>query len=212
MFSYPMERQGYRPPVEPPKPRETHSGLWPPELYDNNTCVSFEPLNLWWLVTAAGEFIVMRWIVLFPGWWEGLVCGRALLRGIGSCFCAETRWGGQVGGRLEARGLEAAPSALLPAWLWGEQGRVWSGATPRLSWAPREAAFAKKEGCGTSCLQCRRWRRHKRCRFNPWVGKMPWRREWEPTPVFLPGEFHGQRSLAGYHPQDCEKSDMTVAT
>ena len=34
--------------------------------------------------------------------------------------------------------------------------------------------------------------------FDPWFGKIPWRREWQPTPVFLPGEFHGQRSLAGY--------------
>jgi len=34
--------------------------------------------------------------------------------------------------------------------------------------------------------------------FDPWVGKIPWRREWQPTPVFLPGEFHGQRSLEGY--------------
>ena len=34
--------------------------------------------------------------------------------------------------------------------------------------------------------------------FSPWVGKIPWRREWLPTPVFLAGEFHGQRSLAGY--------------
>ena len=33
---------------------------------------------------------------------------------------------------------------------------------------------------------------------NPWVRKVPWRRKWQPTPVFLPGEFHGQRSLAGY--------------
>ena len=31
-----------------------------------------------------------------------------------------------------------------------------------------------------------------------WIGKIPWRREWQPTPVFLPGEFHGQRSLADY--------------
>ena len=31
--------------------------------------------------------------------------------------------------------------------------------------------------------------------FNPWVGEIPWRRDWQPTPVFLPGEFHGQRSL-----------------
>ena len=44
------------------------------------------------------------------------------------------------------------------------------------------------------CLQCRR------PGFNPWVRKMPWRREWLPTTVFLPGESHGQRSLAGYSP------------
>ena len=37
--------------------------------------------------------------------------------------------------------------------------------------------------------------------FDLWVGKIPWRREWHPTPVFLPGEFHGQRSLMGYSPQ-----------
>jgi len=36
--------------------------------------------------------------------------------------------------------------------------------------------------------------------FDPWVGKIPWRREWQPTPVFLPGESHGQRSLAGHSP------------
>ena len=44
------------------------------------------------------------------------------------------------------------------------------------------------------------FRRHKRCGFDPWVRKIPWRRAWQPTPVFLPGEFHGQRSPAGYSP------------
>ena len=44
------------------------------------------------------------------------------------------------------------------------------------------------------CLQCRK------PGFNSWVGKIPWRREWRPTPVFLHGEFHGQKSLAGYSP------------
>ncbi|KAB0348889.1 hypothetical protein FD754_013746 [Muntiacus muntjak] len=39
-----------------------------------------------------------------------------------------------------------------------------------------------------------------RCWFEPWVGKIAWRRTWQPTPVFLPGESHGQRSLAGYNP------------
>ena len=38
---------------------------------------------------------------------------------------------------------------------------------------------------------------------------MPWRREWQPTPVFLPGESHGQRSLVGYSPWGCKESDTT---
>ena len=45
--------------------------------------------------------------------------------------------------------------------------------------------------------------------FDPWVGKIPWRREWLPTPVFLPREFHGQRSLVGYCPWDHKESDTT---
>ena len=44
---------------------------------------------------------------------------------------------------------------------------------------------------------------------DPWVGKIPWRRKWLSTPVFLPGEFHGQRSLAGYRPWGQKESDMT---
>ena len=40
-------------------------------------------------------------------------------------------------------------------------------------------------------------------------GKIPWRWRWQPTPVLLPGEFHGQRSLAGYSPQIPKESDMT---
>ena len=43
-------------------------------------------------------------------------------------------------------------------------------------------------------------RRHRICRFDTWVRNIPWRREWHPTPVFLPGESHGQRSQAGYSP------------
>jgi len=37
-------------------------------------------------------------------------------------------------------------------------------------------------------------------RFDPWVGKIPWRRKWQPIPVLLPGKFHGQRRLVDYHP------------
>ena len=42
-----------------------------------------------------------------------------------------------------------------------------------------------------------------------WVGKIPWRRVWQPTPVFLPGESHGQRSLEGYSPWGCREPAMT---
>ena len=51
--------------------------------------------------------------------------------------------------------------------------------------------------------------RHRRCRFNPWVGRIPWKRKWQHTPVFLPGKSHGQRSLVGYGPWGCKELDMT---
>ena len=44
---------------------------------------------------------------------------------------------------------------------------------------------------------------------DPWVGETPWRRKWQPTPVFLPGESHGQRTLEGYSLWSCRESDMT---
>ena len=50
--------------------------------------------------------------------------------------------------------------------------------------------------------------RCKRHGFSPWVGKIPWRRKGQPTPVFLPGEVHGQRSLASYNPWSCKELDM----
>ena len=45
--------------------------------------------------------------------------------------------------------------------------------------------------------------------FDPWVGKILWRRKWPPTPVLLPGKSYGQRSLVGYSPWGCKESDMT---
>ena len=52
--------------------------------------------------------------------------------------------------------------------------------------------------------------------LDPWVGKIPWRRKWHPTPIFLPGESHGQRSLAGHSPCGCKSwtwlSDLTTTT
>ena len=64
----------------------------------------------------------------------------------------------------------------------------------------------KKKKKKRICLQCRR------PKFNPWVGKIPWRRAWQPTPVLLPGQSHGQSGLVGYSPQGCTKSDTTEVT
>ena len=49
-------------------------------------------------------------------------------------------------------------------------------------------------------------------RFNPWVGKIPWRRKWQPPPVFVSGKSSGQRSLVGSSPWDHKESDTTERT
>ena len=65
----------------------------------------------------------------------------------------------------------------------------------------RGGASGKEPAC-----QCKR---HKRCGFDSWVGKTPWRKAWKPTSIFFLGESKGQRSLAGYSPWGCKDSDMT---
>ena len=55
----------------------------------------------------------------------------------------------------------------------------------------RDKGFPGSASGKDPACQCKR---HKRCRFNPWVGKIPWRRAWQSTPVFLPGESPGQRN------------------
>ena len=58
-----------------------------------------------------------------------------------------------------------------------------------------------------------RWKRicvqRRRRGLDPWVRKIPWRRKLQPIPIFLPGEFHGQRSWVGYSPRGYKDSDMT---
>ena len=72
-------------------------------------------------------------------------------------------------------------------------------------------AFPDGSGRKSVCLQCRR------PGFDPWVGKIPWRSKWQPTPVLLLGKSHGQRSLAGYIVHGVTKSwtllrDSTTTT
>ena len=75
---------------------------------------------------------------------------------------------------------------------------------------PRDINTQSLLGTGASLVAemviCLRCGTHK---FNLWVRKLPWRREWLPTLVSLPGESHGQRNLAGYSPQGCKELDTT---
>ena len=65
-------------------------------------------------------------------------------------------------------------------------------------------ASGKEPAC-----QCRR---HKTHRLDPWIGKIPWRKAQQPTPGFLPGKSHGQRSPVSYSSQGCKEVDMTEVT
>ena len=66
--------------------------------------------------------------------------------------------------------------------------------------------MSPSDSAGRVCLQCSK---RRRCGFSSWVQKIPWRREWLPASVFLPGEFHGQTTQMGYSPQGCKKLDTT---
>ena len=116
--------------------------------------------------------------------------------------------GPRPGGRRRAAGeaplltphppcaLAATPEQLVAS---GSSGAVSEPSVPickiRVTGLPWR--LSSKE----STCQCRRGQ------FNPWVGKTPWRRAWQPAPVSLPGESHGQRSLAGYSPWGATQLD-----
>ena len=81
------------------------------------------------------------------------------------------------------------------------------GLTVRHDWATFTAFKISLRGGASNkecAYHCRRCKIH---RFSSWVGKILWRRKWQPTPVFLLGESHGQRSLAGYCPWGRKESD-----
>ena len=105
---------------------------------------------------------------------------------------------------------------LYPVFLPGESHGQSSlaGWSPRdwSDWSPKHIPY-KRYRCfpsGTddkqSACQCRRHRRHG---FNLWVGEIPCRRKWQPTPVFLAGKFHGPRSPMGYSPLGHKELDTT---
>ena len=95
------------------------------------------------------------------------------------------------GHRLKAGVLEVRGSGIPPMWIWGKLVSQ-SLCFLTIEWDNSNSCGGKEPAC--KCRRC------KRRGFDPWVRKIPWRRAWLPTPVFLPEESHGQRSLAGYSP------------
>ena len=87
----------------------------------------------------------------------------------------------------------------------GQGNDSWTCLAPILAIPLHSRIQGGASGKEPAC-QCRR------LEFDPWVRKISWKRAQQPTPVFLPGESHGQRSLAGYSPWDPEESDTTEAT
>jgi len=81
---------------------------------------------------------------------------------------------------------------------------VLSSAQYSIWWGFPGIASGKEPVC-----QCKKLKRRG---FDPQVRNSPWRRAWQPTPVLLPGESHGQRSLAGYRPWGHKEPDTTEAT
>ena len=86
---------------------------------------------------------------------------------------------------------------------WAQQGGPdgWSGVTNG-GRGRREGLLKWLSGKESAC-------QYRRRRFGPWVGKIPWERKWQPTPVFLPGESHGLRRLAGDSPWGHKESGTT---
>ena len=92
------------------------------------------------------------------------------------------------------------------SFLWGTQESNLSLACGFFTvWATREAWWASQLALVVKNLPTNA----ADARFDPWVRKMPWNRKWQPAQIFLPGKFHGQRSLAGYSPWSWRKSDIT---
>ena len=126
------------------------------------------------------------------------------------------RWGGSLLGSSVLRALKI-PTSILALWVfvlpWLKLSKQkWESSHSKLKLQKTLTHFApclSKEALDTE--KCKLFLdfpggsdsresacKFRRCGFDPWVGKIPWRREWQPTPVFFPGEFHGQRRLAGH--------------
>ena len=134
---------------------------------------------------------------------------------LGTCTCAEhCGKGGCLGSGRCRRSVPCGqqgsrPGAVCPPLEWDTFALaapypVLSSTAGGIYGSSQVAPVVKKPAC-----QCRR---DKRLGFDPWVGKIPWRRAQQPTPAFFPGESHGQRSLAGCSPWGHTESDTIEVT
>ena len=109
-------------------------------------------------------------------------------------------------GDLPDSGIEpASPKSPAPAGgFFTRESLNWlSNSTCETLWNAETSRLPRWLSGKESACQC--WRRG----FHPRVGKVPWRRKWQPTPVFLPGKSHGEGSLEGHSPWGHEELDMT---
>ena len=113
-----------------------------------------------------------------------------------SCFKLTSILGIVSASEAEQRFAKVVSDGLDCTWLllWGKETKHFYVALMTIPGGSDSKASAYK--CG-------------RPGFDPWVGKIPWRRKWQPTPVLLPGESHGQRSLVGYSPWSRKELDTT---
>ena len=117
------------------------------------------------------------------------------------CFCSLTHWC-QRDGHFQKKLFNTwRPSKGIYTGSWGRYFL-------RACTIPVEGSKGGTSGKEPACQR----RRRKRCKFDPWFGKIPWRRPWHLTLVCLPGESHGQRNLAGYSPRGHKELDMTEVT
>ena len=135
-----------------------------------------ETMPLQWLQLNLGSpQVVATWTQILIGGWKG---GHVLSGVQTHCLLERHHHLGETQ-PADGKGSETIPALSFPLAVSSD----WPLGLPG--------------GTGGKEPTCQCWR-HKRCWFDPWIGEIPWRRKWHPTPVFLLGESHGQRSLAGY--------------
>ena len=142
-----------------------------------------------WSVQGGWRLAWRDWGERWRSWrWVGTLCTRRGHRTVGRRSPIPMR---PAKGQREQSGPVQGPCKGGRGRFWGQE--EWTKLGGRSPLLPYVRGFSGGTNGKEPACQC--WR-HKRHRFDPWVGKIPWGRAWQPTLVFLPREFHGQRSLA----------------